>query len=710
MICLAKKIIFLVASLLLINNCQIEGQTYYGTIYATTQAKLDTLTKYEYLTGSLILGPQTENAPCDIKDLSAFSKLKGIRGNLKIQNTMLKDFHHLDSVQYIDGNQFYVAYNDSLESFEGLENLRYLHYAPFGGGLQVDITYNPKLIKLTQFNYLDTIPLNLFINHNGLQSLDGLEHITTILGSLFLFHNQLKNIKGLKNLVDIENKVIYIDSEPELTSLEGLEKVVLKERGHFTLSNCPKVKNFNPLSTWQTNKTWTEIINNDSLLDISGLKMKDWFFSLKIKDNELLQRIDFNFLDSCGLLEIRNNANLQSIQLDSLKYGVGNDIRDNPRIKELIFPLYGLSEPLAPLGTLSFPINIAGGFLIMNNDSLLQINFPKLQYHFRGLSILDNDRLKKVSAPKAIDAQGVSLSGNPQLDFVDMKQLKVLDELWLQYNGFKKIDGFDSLYQASIRIEDSLFVDSITSFAGLRKSKYLNFYLVHDSLEYINDFPLLDTMEAVGFYLRNTNQIINFKNLKYTDVLGFITDKMKYVPFYIPELKSCRRLSLWGSPTLESVDSLYHIIEITQEAYFRDNPLLSDCSALCLMVQNGVDSTKFTFINNHPACMSIAAACDTTTVSVTNTPQEEALKNGLSLTVYPNPVSDKLTCTIEADDAQTVNISLCDLTGREIYGKESLLLQGVNILDLNVSNWGKGIYLLKVKGEKGASVLKILVE
>jgi hypothetical protein len=67
-----------------------------------------------------------------------------------------------------------------------------------------------------------------------------------------------------------------------------------------------------------------------------------------------------------------------------------------------------------------------------------------------------------------------------------------------------------------------------------------------------------------------------------------------------------------------------------------------------------------------------------------------------NLTIYPNPVKNSLTLKFENTDIQNINI--IDSTGKVVFSKNNF---DVNSENVNVSNFVKGIYLLKYQQKNG---------
>ena len=83
--------------------------------------------------------------------------------------------------------------------------------------------------------------------------------------------------------------------------------------------------------------------------------------------------------------------------------------------------------------------------------------------------------------------------------------------------------------------------------------------------------------------------------------------------------------------------------------------------------------------------------------------REEILIN--TLTAYPNPVSDMVTITWKLISGK--DLAITDLSGRQYHAKGIRKLTE-NSIELDISGFKTGIYLVRVKGESSYKVLRII--
>jgi hypothetical protein len=80
-----------------------------------------------------------------------------------------------------------------------------------------------------------------------------------------------------------------------------------------------------------------------------------------------------------------------------------------------------------------------------------------------------------------------------------------------------------------------------------------------------------------------------------------------------------------------------------------------------------------------------------------------------NLNVFPNPASNLLNIRFNLEKAQDLEISLSTTDGQRVYSE--LLPNQNNSIDkqLDISSFAKGVYFLKLKGESGSIVRKIVI-
>ncbi|MFN5355235.1 MAG: MopE-related protein, partial [Bacteroidota bacterium] len=80
------------------------------------------------------------------------------------------------------------------------------------------------------------------------------------------------------------------------------------------------------------------------------------------------------------------------------------------------------------------------------------------------------------------------------------------------------------------------------------------------------------------------------------------------------------------------------------------------------------------------------------------------------LSVYPNPATDRIVVSFEADGERETQVLITDLLGRKVYGKRTDSINGINRQDVDVSQLQAGTYQLTVISGEAVSVQTIVIE
>lgn len=81
-----------------------------------------------------------------------------------------------------------------------------------------------------------------------------------------------------------------------------------------------------------------------------------------------------------------------------------------------------------------------------------------------------------------------------------------------------------------------------------------------------------------------------------------------------------------------------------------------------------------------------------------------------NMVIYPNPSTESVTLNLNLKFPQQITIEITDLTGKLIRSRNVGTLQGETLQTINVSGIAKGTYTMRVVGEQGIEVRKIILE
>ncbi len=92
------------------------------------------------------------------------------------------------------------------------------------------------------------------------------------------------------------------------------------------------------------------------------------------------------------------------------------------------------------------------------------------------------------------------------------------------------------------------------------------------------------------------------------------------------------------------------------------------------------------------------------------TSTDDILLDGVDVELIPNPASDNVTVRINSDRNLDLNISLVSIEGREVYRDAQQITQNQNIMDLDISNFASGFYMLQINSEGKVITEKLIIE
>jgi len=82
---------------------------------------------------------------------------------------------------------------------------------------------------------------------------------------------------------------------------------------------------------------------------------------------------------------------------------------------------------------------------------------------------------------------------------------------------------------------------------------------------------------------------------------------------------------------------------------------------------------------------------------------------GRSISVAPNPFVNTLNLTIGSVKNEQANISIMDLSGRQVYTKSFNLQRGMNRITLNeISHLRTGSYYLRLVTSEGVQSIRLI--
>ena len=81
-----------------------------------------------------------------------------------------------------------------------------------------------------------------------------------------------------------------------------------------------------------------------------------------------------------------------------------------------------------------------------------------------------------------------------------------------------------------------------------------------------------------------------------------------------------------------------------------------------------------------------------------------------TVSVFPNPAKDKINVSFNAKDQADLQISLNDLSGKQVFVNKYSVTKGENQLSVDVNGLSKGVYVLNLVTEKGTIHYKVVIK
>ena len=212
--------------------------------------------------------------------------------SLRVEGSDITNLNGLNGITALDGIR--IINNPLLTDVDGLNSVTDFDYE-FNSALEV--TNNPLLTNLIGLsNAVNDNPMDLYIISNPqLVSLNGLQGIQGYGYSITIFNNDLLiDFTGLNGFTGMDD--FYVEDNEALASFNGLDNLNVQNTGSFVF------------------------VNNDAMTSFSSLNSITPLCGFTIRDNDLLTDIDGfvdTYVEGCGAsITIENNPNLTLCNTD----------------------------------------------------------------------------------------------------------------------------------------------------------------------------------------------------------------------------------------------------------------------------------------------------------------------------------------------------------------------------------------------------------
>jgi PKD repeat protein len=82
----------------------------------------------------------------------------------------------------------------------------------------------------------------------------------------------------------------------------------------------------------------------------------------------------------------------------------------------------------------------------------------------------------------------------------------------------------------------------------------------------------------------------------------------------------------------------------------------------------------------------------------------------IGVVLYPNPNNGKFTLSLNASSQEVVNITIYNAAGIEVFSENNVRISGSAVKSMDLSGLAKGIYNLKITGEKGSVTKPFVIQ
>ncbi|MEO8087918.1 MAG: T9SS type A sorting domain-containing protein [Bacteroidota bacterium] len=101
---------------------------------------------------------------------------------------------------------------------------------------------------------------------------------------------------------------------------------------------------------------------------------------------------------------------------------------------------------------------------------------------------------------------------------------------------------------------------------------------------------------------------------------------------------------------------------------------------------------------------------DSLNVTVNSCRQAQQAYTDKGLRAYPNPTSGIVTLKFGAMEEKKYELQISDVTGNILNTIKGTSVKGINSIDLNLVNYSKGIYLIKINTSDHYEVIRISLQ
>jgi UDP-3-O-[3-hydroxymyristoyl] glucosamine N-acyltransferase len=637
-----------------------------------------------------------------------------IEGDVIIGNPEYSGIANLDGLNVITSvGSLSISQNYYLSSLEGLNNLTTIEN-------YFEISQNNSLTSLSGLEGLDSVFGNIFIDYSWLTDLTGLEGLNYIggglyIGSVYYGGNTLFSLTGLEGLNSIGDNLL-IGNTSALTSLTGLEGLT-SIGGSIMIVNCGQLINIQGLENIQSGSiTDLRISNNPALTECNVQSICDYL----VAPNGIVE-IYNNFSGCNNASEIANSC---GFQVPCLPYGnyyftSQNDI-DNfqanyPGCAEIagaVIIYENISGNITNLSGLSVLTSIGGNFKIYGNVALTSLSGLEGVDSIGGnLIIDDNDALTSLAGLEGSTFIGGSLFIDNNGGLTSLSGLEGLTSIGGDFRIYNNdaLTSLTGLYGltslgGNFEIRGN---DALINLPGLELLISISTDLVIRDNNALNNLTGLEGLTSIGgnFRIYANTALTNLTGLEgLTSIGGYLKLEYNNSLTSLTELMGLTSIGSYiyinnndGLTSLSGLDNI-QANSIT-DLYIHYNSNLADCDVYSICQYIAAPNGTIVFYNNAPGCNNLGEVQQACLTGIENT---ETTSN---IAIIPNPSKDKITISSPAITGNT------QLTIFAVKGEKVLERQLTdNETQIDISALPRGVYFVRLQGEKMVEVTKLVKE
>jgi len=142
----------------------------------------------------------------------------------------------------------------------------------------------------------------------------------------------------------------------------------------------------------------------------------------------------------------------------------------------------------------------------------------------------------------------------------------------------------------------------------------------------------------------------------------------------------------------------------------------SGTTAETVKYNNGTVGTYYAYVYGYNGAYS-ASSCYNLVANISSTAYrgteegitDAMIDNKLGLAIFPNPTRDMAKIAVTVENEEPTTMSIIDMTGKKVFENKYNLTKGNNIIDLNMSDSPKGMYLIFVQNGSDIETAKLIL-